>query len=210
VPGYWAAVYLIETRLGRRGLQLLGFLLLGTLYIVMAAAYAKIKEMYWIFFSLYALSFFITNAGPNTTTYVLAAESFPTEIRATYHGISAACGKLGAAFGAAAMVNVLESWGLAMVFFICGVVALAGAVVTFFCVEETRGRSLEALSIGGPQMVEQLEPELHELREFATDDYDDDYDDERLFAQARCTGLFITFLLLVALLLMAQNGMWRL
>ena len=48
----------------------------------------------------YALSFFFSNLGPNTTTYVLSAETFPTEIRATCHGLSAAAGKLGAVIGA--------------------------------------------------------------------------------------------------------------
>jgi PHS family inorganic phosphate transporter-like MFS transporter len=100
VPGYWTAVYLIETRLGRKSLQVLGFLLMAVLYCVMAAAFDGIKSMYGAFMTLYALSFFFTNAGPNTTTYVLAAESFPTEVRATLHGISAAAGKLGAALGA--------------------------------------------------------------------------------------------------------------
>lgn len=34
--------------------------------------------------------------GPNTTTYIIPAEVFPTRYRATAHGISAAFGKLGA------------------------------------------------------------------------------------------------------------------
>ena len=106
VPGYWTAVYLIETRLGRKSLQVLGFLLMAVLYCVMAAAFDAIKSTYGVFMTLYALSFFFTNAGPNTTTYVLAAESFPTEVRATLHGISAAAGKLGAALGSGTFPSV--------------------------------------------------------------------------------------------------------
>jgi PHS family inorganic phosphate transporter-like MFS transporter len=100
VPGYWTAVYLIETRLGRKWLQVWGFVLMSALYVVMALTFESVKSLYGVFLGLYALSFFFTNAGPNTTTYVLAAESFPTEVRATLHGISAAAGKLGAALGA--------------------------------------------------------------------------------------------------------------
>jgi hypothetical protein len=42
------------------------------------------------------LTFFFSNFGPNTTTYVVPGEIFPTAIRATCHGLSAAAGKLGA------------------------------------------------------------------------------------------------------------------
>lgn len=41
-----------------------------------------------------------SNFGPNTTTFVIPGEIYPAEVRATCHGISAACGKLGAATGA--------------------------------------------------------------------------------------------------------------
>ena len=36
------------------------------------------------------------NAGPNTTTFVIPGEIFPTRYRSTAHGISAGSGKLGA------------------------------------------------------------------------------------------------------------------
>jgi PHS family inorganic phosphate transporter-like MFS transporter len=36
------------------------------------------------------------NTGPNSTTYIIPAEVFPTRYRCTAHGISAAFGKFGA------------------------------------------------------------------------------------------------------------------
>lgn len=44
----------------------------------------------------YALGQFMFNLGPNTLTFVLAAESFPTEFRGTCYGVAAAAGKVGA------------------------------------------------------------------------------------------------------------------
>ncbi|KAH6843419.1 major facilitator superfamily domain-containing protein [Chaetomium sp. MPI-CAGE-AT-0009] len=44
----------------------------------------------------YALTQFMFNLGPNTLTFILAAEAFPTEFRGTCYGIAAASGKLGA------------------------------------------------------------------------------------------------------------------
>ena len=176
VPGYWTAVYLIETRLGRKYLQVAGFVLMSVLYVVMALGFEYFRSMYGLFITLYGLSFFFTNAGPNTTTYVLAAESFPTEIRATFHGISAAAGKLGAAVGALVMANVLEMWGLQEVFLLCGVVAALGAAVTVAFVDETVGRSLE--QINAPP----VEIELQQFSSVPTysvaDDQPEDYQDE--------------------------------
>ena len=50
------------------------------------------------FVALCALTFFFSNFGPNTTTFIVPAELFPA--RSTCHGISAAAGKAGAIVGA--------------------------------------------------------------------------------------------------------------
>ncbi|ROV92741.1 hypothetical protein VMCG_09037 [Cytospora schulzeri] len=44
----------------------------------------------------FALTQFMFNLGPNTLTFILPAEIFPTIFRGTFYGISAASGKLGA------------------------------------------------------------------------------------------------------------------
>ena len=46
--------------------------------------------------ALYYLSSFFNQFGPNCTTWLVAGEIFPTDIRATYHGIAASMGKVGA------------------------------------------------------------------------------------------------------------------
>ena len=48
------------------------------------------------FVALYCLANFFTNFGPNVTTFIIPGEIFPTRYRSTAHGITAACGKLGA------------------------------------------------------------------------------------------------------------------
>jgi PHS family inorganic phosphate transporter-like MFS transporter len=48
------------------------------------------------FVFLYCLTNFFQNFGPNTTTFIIPGEIFPTRYRSTAHGISAASGKLGA------------------------------------------------------------------------------------------------------------------
>ena len=48
------------------------------------------------FMIVLCLANFFQNFGPNTTTFVLPGEAFPTRYRSTAYGISAASGKLGA------------------------------------------------------------------------------------------------------------------
>lgn len=72
------AVWLIDLRwFGRRNLQLLGFALLIVLYSIIAAFYPGLKKAPGAFLFLYGLTFFVSNAGANTTTFIL-----PSEVRA--------------------------------------------------------------------------------------------------------------------------------
>lgn len=48
------------------------------------------------FIFLYCLTNFFQNFGPNTTTFIVPGEIFPTRYRSTAHGLSAAAGKFGA------------------------------------------------------------------------------------------------------------------
>jgi MFS transporter, PHS family, inorganic phosphate transporter len=46
--------------------------------------------------ALVCLANLFSNFGPNTTTFIVPGEVFPTRYRSTGHGISAASGKIGA------------------------------------------------------------------------------------------------------------------
>lgn len=62
-----------------------------------------------VFFTLYCIVNFFFNFGPNTTTFVIPGEAFPTRCRSTAHGISAASGKLGAIIAQVAFVWIVEN-----------------------------------------------------------------------------------------------------
>ena len=47
------------------------------------------------FVVLFGTSYFFTEFGPNTTTFIYPAEIFPVDVRTTGHGVSAAAGKWG-------------------------------------------------------------------------------------------------------------------
>uniref|UniRef100_A0A6B2L1I2 Major facilitator superfamily (MFS) profile domain-containing protein n=1 Tax=Arcella intermedia TaxID=1963864 RepID=A0A6B2L1I2_9EUKA len=142
LPGYWCSVFLIEA-IGRKKLQIAGFLLEAIIFLVMGIFYKQIQDVPILFVLLYGLTFFFSNAGPNTTTYVLAAEAFPKRIRSTCHGISSASGKLGALFGVAVFPSFVAALGVPAVFIFCGVVLVVGFVVTVIFIPETKGKDMD-------------------------------------------------------------------
>ncbi|KAI0775042.1 phosphate transporter [Trametes elegans] len=98
IPGYWAT-FLVIDRWGRKPIQLMGFTMLTILFVIMGFAYDKLTASQSgrnAFVFLYCLTNFFQNFGPNTTTFIVPGEAFPTRYRSTAHGISAASGKLGA------------------------------------------------------------------------------------------------------------------
>ncbi|KAH7884621.1 major facilitator superfamily domain-containing protein [Phlebopus sp. FC_14] len=98
IPGYWAS-FLVIDHWGRKPIQLMGFILLTILFVIMGFAYDKLTATTAgtnAFVFLYCLTNFFQNFGPNTTTFIVPGEAFPTRYRSTAHGISAASGKLGA------------------------------------------------------------------------------------------------------------------
>ncbi|KAL0933297.1 phosphate:h+ symporter [Colletotrichum truncatum] len=93
IPGYWASVFAIDT-IGRKPLQMLGFFVLTILFCILGFMLHQLSHT--IFLTLYIIGQFFFNFGPNTTTFIVPGECFPTRHRSTGHGISAAMGKVGA------------------------------------------------------------------------------------------------------------------
>lgn len=59
--------------------------------------------------ALYIIGQYLFNAGPNTTTFVVPGECFPTRYRSTGHGVSAAMGKIGAIIAQVISIPLLEN-----------------------------------------------------------------------------------------------------
>ncbi|KAI9494121.1 major facilitator superfamily domain-containing protein [Zychaea mexicana] len=148
-PGYIATVLLIE-KMGRKPIQYMGFIAVGVIFIILGAVWHPLQAASVAgFIVLFAIAQFFFNFGPNTTTFVLPAEVFPTRHRAKAHGIASASGKLGAiiatfAFNALADVGGPEGERsfLPGVIIIFGVIMLICILFTTW-IPETKGRSLE-------------------------------------------------------------------
>ncbi|KAM0669260.1 hypothetical protein ACQRIT_004237 [Beauveria bassiana] len=103
VPGYWVSVATIDT-LGRKPIQMAGFIILTILFIIMGFAYHHIPPNGLL--AIYVIAQFFFNFGPNTTTFIVPGEVFPTRYRSTSHGISAASGKIGSIIGQGAIASL--------------------------------------------------------------------------------------------------------
>ncbi|MCW6171193.1 MAG: MFS transporter [Thermoplasmatales archaeon] len=145
IPGYWIAFAFID-KVGRKLLQWIGFLVMGGLYLTFAIAFTPLKADIPLFIGLYGVSFLFANIGPNSTTFILPTELFPTQIRTTAHGISAGAGKTGAAIFTFALPAIEAAYGLPMVFSLLTGLSLIAVMLTLLFIKETKGRSLELTS----------------------------------------------------------------
>lgn len=143
VPGYILAVLFMD-RIGHRRLQLIGFPMMAAGFLLIAVI-PGVTTAVLPFLMLFGLSYFFAQFGPNTTTFVLAAECFPTAARTTGHGISAGVAKLGAFIGVYLFPVISHSLGLHGALVFSAAMALAGMLLTFL-IPETSGRSLEEIS----------------------------------------------------------------
>ncbi|OWP55238.1 MAG: hypothetical protein B2I18_07660 [Cuniculiplasma sp. C_DKE] len=145
LPGYWIAVGLID-RAGRRLLQWVGFAVMAAAYIVLGVEYSFLKTDIDLFIMVFGVSYLFGNIGPNTTTFILPTELFPTKIRSTAHGIAASIAKLGAGIFTFLFLILGTALGNGGEFELLGAMAAIGAVVTLLTIRETKGLSLEVSS----------------------------------------------------------------
>jgi PHS family inorganic phosphate transporter-like MFS transporter len=145
VPGYVVAILLLD-KTGRRSIQILGFGMMALMFLLIGII-PSITTVALQFVLLYGISYFFTEFGPNTTTFIYPAEIFPVEVRTTGHGISAGAGKMGAFAGAFLFPDMLaSSLGVRGAEIVAGVVAAAGMLLTIALLPEPKGKTLEELS----------------------------------------------------------------
>ncbi|KAH9847518.1 inorganic phosphate transporter [Lenzites betulinus] len=151
VPGYWATFIFID-RWGRKPIQFMGFGVLTIIFLIMGFAYNKMNATEsgrGAFVFLYCLANFFQNFGPNTTTFIVPGEVFPTRYRATAHGISAASGKFGAVIAQLAFQWLKDVGGpnqfLNHILEIFAFFMLTGVFSTML-IPETNQKTLEFLS----------------------------------------------------------------
>jgi len=140
LPGYYVSVCFMDS-LGRRAIQLQGFFFMTLAFGTLGLAFDALPAA--LLLLLYGLTFFFSNFGPNSTTFILPSETFPPEVRTTLNGFSAAAGKAGAALGSSLFTPFNDLYGLPHTMLACASVALLGFIVTYFFVEDRRKSGME-------------------------------------------------------------------
>jgi PHS family inorganic phosphate transporter-like MFS transporter len=112
------------------------------------------------------MSYFFAEFGPNTTTFVLPGEVFPTSVRTTGHGISAGFAKVGAFIGVYLFPIIKNHLGINGALRLSALFALLGTIVTLLIPEGAR-RSLDDISpeelvASAEQIVASRHPEPEE------------------------------------------------
>jgi MFS transporter, PHS family, inorganic phosphate transporter len=117
-----------------RFVMLQGFAAMAVLYATIGVNWSYLRGYPAMLVFLYGLTFFFANYGPNTTTFILPSLIFEYEHRATWNGVSAAAGKLGALTGATFFGPVADALGDGSVMVICAAIAIVGYTLTFLAV----------------------------------------------------------------------------
>ncbi|OBI35936.1 hypothetical protein A5709_17440 [Mycobacterium sp. E1386] len=141
--GAVAGLFVLD-RWPRRRLQIIGFGLCG-LAMLLITMVPSLSTAVLPFGIVFGLSLFGIAFGPNYTTMLLAAESYPTAVRSSLHGLSSGVAKVGAFGGALVVPLILASSGLrAVTLFAFG--CYVAAIATTLLLPEPRGRALDEVS----------------------------------------------------------------
>lgn len=142
---------LLADRVGRIGLQIIGFIgcAAGLFIAAQSVAFEGSTKLALIFVGFMTFNF-MTNLGPNAQTYLIAGEVFPTAIRAKGAGFAASFAKIGACMTAFLFPILLADLGTATLLYILVGTSLLGALTTWLFRIETAGVNLEEVGSAPP------------------------------------------------------------
>ncbi|KJX92423.1 hypothetical protein TI39_contig5853g00001 [Zymoseptoria brevis] len=144
LPAFYVGIFLPDL-MGRVRQQLV----FGALAAVLYAIWAGVSDNTSTggLMTIFAISQFVLNVGPNCTRFLLPVEVFPTRVRATAHGIAAASGKAGAVITAFAFGSIRDRIGISGVLgLFSGIMALL--VLVTLWIPETRNVSIAQIEKG--------------------------------------------------------------
>lgn len=165
LPGYLLAVARMD-RIGHRRLQFLGFAVMALAFVALGLI-GPLTELVGPFIVVFGLSYFFIEFGPNTMTFVLPSEIFPTSVRTTGHGIAAGIGKLGAFIGVFLVPQLQTTIGLRGMLLVAGVASIGGLLLTFLLPETSR-RSLDDISGESPSGPDATSAAVAPTREYGS------------------------------------------
>jgi PHS family inorganic phosphate transporter-like MFS transporter len=142
------AVRCLPTR-GAKWLNVVGFALLASLFAVMAITHQLAPHNSQLLFAELLLLNTALFFGPPVATYVLPMTAFPPEVRSTFHGLSAGCGKVGAVAGTFLYEPVQQAAGTPAVMWLQCATCFVAVCLAHFCIDNVNPASNEDSGNGG-------------------------------------------------------------
>ncbi|KAF9404191.1 Plasma membrane permease, mediates uptake of glycerophosphoinositol and glycerophosphocholine [Podila epigama] len=140
---------LASDKLGRKRTMTLGFFVQGFLGIFMGIFYKDLLDIFPLFVVLYGFFMMMGEFGPGDMLGLVSAEIYPTAIRGTAYGWSAAIGKCGAFVGTTVFKPAIEALGKGdnlagqgRVFILASGLALLGSIFTYILIPDYSKRGL--------------------------------------------------------------------
>lgn len=142
-------------RIGRKPTQTIGMIMAGVMLAIFAMMQKNIAEAPLLGLLAYGLySVFITFPSMVSGAGILGVELAPTRVRTVAQSISVVGGRIGASLSAFLFPLLFGRIGETGVIWLLAVCAVAGGILTWLIIPETRGRSLEEIN------AEDMEPSL--------------------------------------------------
>ncbi|KAG0179328.1 hypothetical protein DFQ29_002242 [Apophysomyces sp. BC1021] len=147
---------LVIDRLGRKTVMATGFFCQALLGIIIGALAPQLVNIFPLFVILYGFFLFCGEFGPGDCTILVSAEMFPTAIRGTFYGLSAAMGKAGAAIGTQVFKPILLELTARVgdpvkaqgyVFIIGSCVGILGGILTLLFVPQLNKQKMDEQDI---------------------------------------------------------------
>ncbi|RAH60415.1 MFS general substrate transporter [Aspergillus piperis CBS 112811] len=138
---------LLMDKIGRKQNMTLGFVLWGIWGFILGGALRPIQSVFPLFVVMYGIFNALGEMGPGVSTFLCAAESFPTPLRGHFLGLAAAVGKAGASIGTEVFTPIQDSFsstekGQQAVFLIGSAFCMVGALIAWFLIPDM-SRELE-------------------------------------------------------------------
>jgi len=144
LPGIFVGAWLCNV-IGRKNTLMLGFSGYLVFGLTIGLAYDKITNIVPLFVVFYGLMQSSGNLGPGDMMGLVSVESYPTAVRGTCYGISAALGKVGAAVGTQAFTPIETNLGKKWTFIVAAICGVVGIIITYFFIPDMTGVDLADL-----------------------------------------------------------------
>ncbi|KAG0011644.1 hypothetical protein BGZ81_002069 [Podila clonocystis] len=148
IPGSLGGAFAADF-IGRKKTMTLGFLTQGVLGIFMGIFFKDLLKIFPLFVVLYGIFMMMGEFGPGDMLGLVSAEIYPTAIRGTAYGWSAAIGKLGAFVGTTVFKPAIASFGKGdqtlgqgRVFILASGLAILGSIFTWFLIPDYSKKNL--------------------------------------------------------------------